>query len=123
MDEIYDEQSPTHAGAHSHGGIHMPGDGVTSRSGVRGRAGAGLDQAAEALRRAGRHAEERGGFARRAAPTARRVAESFDETADYVRATDVAEMRDDLVRAVRRSPLRSVLIAAVAGYLFGRVVR
>lgn len=90
---------------------------------VRDKAGEGLEHAGEALRRVARKAESKGGPASRVAPAADRLGESFDDAADYLRATELGEMRRDLETAVRSHPLRSLAIAAVAGYFMGRILR
>ncbi len=90
---------------------------------VRDKAGEGLEHAGEALRRVARKAESKGGPASRVAPAADRLGEGFDEAAEYLRETELEEMRRDLETAVRDRPIRSLAIAAVAGYLLGRILR
>lgn len=90
---------------------------------VRSAAGGGLDEAADAVRRLGRRAHERGGVAGRADPVAQRLGAGLETAAGYLRSHEVVDMRVDLEREVRQSPLRSLLIAGVAGFVVGRLIR
>ena len=90
---------------------------------VRDSAGARLDQAADAARRLGHRAREQGVLAGRAEPIAYRVGDSLQGAASYVREHDVGTMRDDVETGVRESPLKSLAIAAVAGFVLGRILR
>jgi hypothetical protein len=97
------------------------GDGAQGR--VRERAGEGLDRAADAARRLGHGARERGGLAAHAEPLAYRVGDSLQSAAAYVREHDLDDMRDDVEVGVRRSPLKALALAALGGFLLGRMIR
>ncbi len=122
------EPSGPHGRATSHGRIEMDldadarSDGDRTRA-VRDRAGDGLEQAGDALHRAARKAETQGGTVRRVAPAADRLGDGLEDAAEYVRATELTRMRDDLEDTVRSKPIRSLAIAAVTGYLVGRILR
>ena len=90
---------------------------------VRDSAGARLDQAADAARRLGHRVRDQGGLAGRAEPIAYRVGDSLQSAASYVREHDVDTMRGDVETGVRESPLKSLAIAAVAGFVLGRILR
>lgn len=91
--------------------------------GVRGKAGGGMDKAAETLRRKAWEAEAKGGAAAKAAGAAHRVADELDDAADYVRTHEFGEMKTDLEATVRASPIRSLLVAAAVGFIVGKIVR
>ena len=90
---------------------------------VRDSAGDRLDQAADAARRLGHRVREQGGLAGRAEPVAYRVGDSLQSAASYVREHDVRSMREDVETGVRASPLKSLAIATVAGFVLGRMLR
>lgn len=90
---------------------------------IRSTAGGRLDQAADAARRLGHRAREQGGIAGRAEPIAYRVGDSLQNAASYVRDNDVQRMREDVEQGVRSAPFKSLAIAAVAGFLVGRMLR
>lgn len=90
---------------------------------IRSRASEGLDRAADAARRLGHHVRDQGGVVGRAEPVAYRVGDSLQSAASYVRAHDVHDMRDDVEEHVHRSPLKALAIAAVGGFLLGRLIR
>lgn len=90
---------------------------------IRDSAGMGLDRAADAARRLGHRVREQGGMASHAEPIAYRVGDSLQHAASYVREHDVRSMRDDVELGVRASPLRALGIAAVGGFLLGRLLR
>lgn len=113
------------------GGADDPGEqGPAGRSSrlegearVRGTAGDRLDQAADAARRLGHRVREQGGLAGRAEPVAYRVGDSLQSAASYVREHDVRSMREDVETGVRASPLKSLAMATVAGFVLGRMLR
>lgn len=90
---------------------------------IRDSAGLGLDRAADAARRLGHKAREQGGLAAQAEPIAYRVGDSLQNAASYVREHDVLEMREDVEYGVRAAPFKSLAIAAVGGFLLGRLLR
>ena len=90
---------------------------------IRTRAGEGLDRAADAARRLGHRVRDQGGVVGHAEPIAYRVGDSLQSAAEYVRAHDLIDMRDDVEHGVRRSPLKALAIAAVGGFLLGRMLR
>lgn len=90
---------------------------------ARETAGSGLDRAAEASDRLGDWVERRdGAVGRRAGTAAHQVADSLEGAADYLRTQDFKSMRSDLMHEVDRHPIRSVLIAAAAGFLLGKLL-
>ena len=90
---------------------------------IRARTGVGLDYAADAVRTLGHRARDRGGVIGQAEPIAYRVGDSLQSAASYVREHDIADMRDDVELGVRRSPLKALAIAALGGFLLGRLIR
>ena len=90
---------------------------------LRDTAGYRLDQAADAARRLGHRVREQGGLAGRAEPIAYRVGDSLQGAASYVRENDVRRMREDVETGVREAPIKSLAIAAVAGFVIGRMIR
>lgn len=63
---------------------------------------------------------EQGG---RMAGVAGGVAGGMESTARYVREGDVEELRRDFEGQVRRSPVQTLLAAALAGFVIGRILR
>lgn len=94
-----------------------------SEAQLRESAGERLDQAADAARRLGHQARDQGGLAGRAEPVAYRVGDSLQNAASYVREHDVRGMREDVETSVRASPLKSLAIATVAGFVLGRMLK
>lgn len=90
---------------------------------VREAAGDGLSRAADAALRAGHWAERKGGTASRIVPPARKTWGSLSEAAEYVRIRELDGMKADLETEVDRHPIRSLLMAAGAGFLFGKILR
>jgi len=90
---------------------------------IRTRAGEGLDRAADTARRLGHRARDQGGLTGRAEPIAYRVGDSLQSAAEYVRAHDLDDMRDDVETNVRRSPIKALAFAALGGFLLGRMFR
>jgi hypothetical protein len=85
----------------------------------RGRVAEGMDSVAEQLR--GRAHDMPGG--ERVAGVAEMAADKMQTTAEYVRNQDVNAMMDDLTTIVRDHPKESLIVAAAAGFLIGRMVR
>lgn len=116
---------------HAHGHAPPAGDGRSSNEAssvspeerLRARAGTGLDRAADAARRLGHQARQQGGLAGRAEPVAYRVGDSLQSAASYVRTNELSDMRDDVEHGVHRSPLKALVVAAVGGFLLGRLLR
>ena len=90
---------------------------------LRARAGEGLDRVADAARRVGHRVREQGGLVGQAEPIAYRVGDSLQSAASYVREHDLVDMRDDVERGVHRSPIKALAVAAVGGFLLGRLIR
>ena len=90
---------------------------------LRMRTGEGLDRVADAARRLGHRARDQGGLVGQAEPVAYRVGDSLQSAAAYVRAHDIADMRDDVELGVRHSPLKALAFAALGGFLLGRLIR
>jgi hypothetical protein len=57
------------------------------------------------------------------AAVARKTSGYLGESASYLRSRDVTEMRTDLEEQVRSEPLKTLLVAAVAGWVVGKIVR
>ncbi|HUH13177.1 MAG TPA: hypothetical protein VMK65_08710 [Longimicrobiales bacterium] len=110
------------AGTHGHSGHDGEGQ-ATGAAGIRSTAGEGLSRAAEAAHRAGLWAEERGGPIGRAAPQAHQLEERLGRASSYVRHRDLDGLRADLEREVDRNPVRALAVAALTGFLLGRVLR
>lgn len=86
-------------------------------------AGSGLESAAGAADRIGDWVERRdGAMGQRAGSAAHQVADSLEDAATYLRTQDLGAMRSDLEMQVDRHPIRSVLIAAAAGFLLGKLL-
>jgi len=98
-------------------------DSADTEERIRVRAGEGLDRAADAARRLGHRVRDRGGLAAQAEPIAYRVGDTLQDAASYVREHDLRDMRDDVEVGVRRSPIKALAIAALGGFLLGRLIR
>lgn len=90
---------------------------------IRDAAGSGLERAAEAAHRAGDWASGRGGGAERVGDAVHGAAGSMEDAATYVRTRSMQGARHDLERTVELHPMRSLLLAAGAGFLVGRLLR
>ncbi len=82
-----------------------------------------LDEVAERIDRIASDRLHGTGRGQRAADAAHSTAGWIAGVSDYMRGTDLEELRSDLEDQVRRSPLRSVLIAVGAGWLLGKIIR
>lgn len=115
---------------------HGPGSGTAGHAGgeaeaarrfdserLRRAAGGGLEQAANALHRAGRTVAKRGGPTARAASAAHRLGTELDHAAAFVRSSELDELRADVESTIRVHPIRSVVVATMAGYVIGRLLR
>jgi len=51
------------------------------------------------------------------------AAGKLDSAASYVRDHELQDMMNDVSRVVRRRPTQSLLVAAIAGFVAGRLVR
>jgi hypothetical protein len=88
------------------------------------RAAAGLETASRRIHEeAERRTEGRGGIAGSAGQAAHRIADRGEEFADYLRGTDVDDIRSALERQVREHPLQTLLVAVAAGWLIGKILR
>jgi ElaB/YqjD/DUF883 family membrane-anchored ribosome-binding protein len=102
-----------------------------SRHGERRRAvHRGFERFAERLEdtaeRFGRLAEEQlqgDGPRGRAGEVALSAASWLDDTADYLRTADLPKLQRDLENRVRDRPIQTLLIAAGAGWLLGKIMR
>lgn len=59
----------------------------------------------------------------RMAGVADRVAGGMESTARYVREGNMQDLRHDFEEQVRRSPAQTLLVAALAGFVIGRIIR
>jgi ElaB/YqjD/DUF883 family membrane-anchored ribosome-binding protein len=90
-----------------------------------------LDRAADRLEGASRSLHETadrnlagaGGVRGTAGRWAHEVADAGESAADYLRNTEVHEVTNSLERQVRERPLQTLLIAAAAGWLVGKILR
>ncbi|MEX1184271.1 MAG: hypothetical protein WEF86_13645 [Gemmatimonadota bacterium] len=107
--------------------------GGTASAAASGRTGAldaGRNRIADRLEQIGDRLDSRaqamdqaGGVQRRAGQVAQRTSAILDSGADYIRAREPAEMRDDLEEAIRARPLLSVGMALGAGFLLAKLFR
>ena len=59
----------------------------------------------------------------RAAEAAEAVSGWLGSTADYLRTTEMEDLRGDLEDQVRANPLRTLAVSAVAGWVLGKIVK
>jgi ElaB/YqjD/DUF883 family membrane-anchored ribosome-binding protein len=85
----------------------------------RGTAADSVDQAAQKLRE--RADSMPGG--ERTSEMATKAADRLESTATYVRDHDVSQMTSDLEGFVRQHPTESLIAAAAAGFLMGKMLR
>jgi ElaB/YqjD/DUF883 family membrane-anchored ribosome-binding protein len=85
----------------------------------RGTAADSVDQAAQKLRE--RADSMPGG--ERTSQMANQAADRLESTATYVRDHDVSQMTSDLEGFVRKHPTESLIAAAAAGFLMGKMLR
>ncbi|HEX2281235.1 MAG TPA: hypothetical protein VHG52_05670 [Thermomicrobiales bacterium] len=95
---------------------HQATDAVDAR---RGQASDAMDTAATQLRERGQNLP--GG--ERTAEMASMAADKMEMTSEYVREHDVQDMMTDLEKLVRAHPTQSLVAAAAAGFLVGRMLR
>ncbi|NJO04888.1 MAG: hypothetical protein HC876_04805, partial [Chloroflexaceae bacterium] len=103
-----------------------------------------IDQAKAHVQEAGQEAHQRADAAmttsgerlqdaaqtvRRNAPSgpvgdvAHRAADMMDQSATYLQRSNPTDVRDDMERSIRSSPMQSLLIGFGVGFLFGRITR
>ncbi len=63
------------------------------------------------------------GAARIAAGGLQSATRALDSLADYLRASDLRSMRNDLEAQVRAQPIRTLLMAVGTGWIAGKVIR
>lgn len=80
-----------------------------------------LDDFADRLESVAGLGDARG--AARLAAAARTTSGYLGSSATYLRSRDVGEIRADLEEQVRAEPLKTLLVAAVAGWVVGKIVR
>lgn len=85
----------------------------------RGQASHAMDSAAEQIRERGESLP--GG--ERTTEMASMAAEKMESTSAYIRDHDVQDMMTDLESFVRQHPTQSLVAAAAAGFLVGRMLR
>lgn len=56
-------------------------------------------------------------------PRSQMLAQRFQQGVDYVRSLEPEEIRDEIESEIRARPLLSIGLAALAGFLVGRLVR
>ena len=54
---------------------------------------------------------------------AHRAADTLEHTSQYIREHDTSAMADDVVDVVKRYPAQALVVAAVGGFLVGRLFR
>jgi ElaB/YqjD/DUF883 family membrane-anchored ribosome-binding protein len=85
----------------------------------RGRAADSMDQAAQKLH--DRADSVPGG--ERTTEMAHQAADKLQSASSYVREHDVSEMTSDIESFVRKHPAESLIAAAAAGFLIGKMLR
>jgi ElaB/YqjD/DUF883 family membrane-anchored ribosome-binding protein len=85
----------------------------------RGQAAEQMDSTAQQVRERGESLP--GG--ERTTEMAEMAAEKIEATSSYVREHDVQDMMSDLETLVRNNPTQSLIAAAAAGFLVGRMLR
>jgi ElaB/YqjD/DUF883 family membrane-anchored ribosome-binding protein len=100
------------------------------REGVENRVDGALDQTADrlqgaagSLHQAADRLSEQGGVRATAGRWAHEVADAGENAAGYLRDTDMHELTTSLERQVRERPLQTLLVAAAAGWLVGKILR
>ena len=84
------------------------------------------EQASEVMDNAANQIRERGESlpgGERTTEIASMAADKVEATSDYVREHDVKDMMSDLETLVRNHPTQSLVVAAAAGFLVGRMLR
>lgn len=89
---------------------------------ARERVAGGLESAANRISHLVNQEEGAAGQGRMAG-VANRLAGGMESTAHYVREADAGELRHDFEEQVRRNPVQTLLVAAVAGFAIGRLLR
>jgi len=82
-----------------------------------------LDDTAENIERIAGHQLLGTGARGRAGEAAQSAAGRMEELADYLRSNDLDVMRADFEAQIRRKPLQSLLVAAGAGWVLGKILR
>ncbi len=82
-----------------------------------------FDSMADRIEHRGRRMRRRGGARAQAGRAAESAGRMLETGADYLRAHDVEEMRLELETRVREKPIPALVAAAVAGFVFARIVR
>ncbi|HEU5210619.1 MAG TPA: hypothetical protein VFU06_14595 [Longimicrobiales bacterium] len=91
--------------------------------GGRERIADAFDSMADRIEHRGRRMRRRGGARAQAGRAAESAGRMLETGADYLRAHDVEEMRLELETRVREKPIPALVAAAVAGFVFARIVR
>lgn len=89
----------------------------------RERIAEAFDDAADRIEHRGRRMRRRGGARAQAGRAAESAGRMLESGADYLRAHDIEEMKLELEARVREKPLPALVAAAVAGFVFARIVR
>lgn len=94
-------------------------------SAVEDTANQGIDRAAEAAQGLAATIRQQAGKlpGDQASDLAYQAAGNLERGAEYLRQTDVAEMRGDLEDLIRRYPAQSLLVGLAAGFLVARAFR
>ncbi|NLG61858.1 MAG: hypothetical protein GX539_06400 [Candidatus Cloacimonetes bacterium] len=82
-----------------------------------------FDSVADRIDHRGRRMRRRGGARAHAGRAAQSAGRLLESGADYLRAHDVEEIRQELETRVREKPIPALVAAAVAGFVFARIVR
>lgn len=97
-------------------GLHQAEERIDEK---RGRAADSMDQAAQKLHE--RADSVPGG--ERTTEMAHQAADRLQSASDYVREHDVSEMTSEVESFVRKHPTESLIVAATAGFLVGKMLR
>ncbi|MHB1169910.1 MAG: hypothetical protein ACYC28_11600 [Longimicrobiales bacterium] len=89
----------------------------------RERVADAFDTMADRIEYRGRRMRRRGGARAQAGRAAESAGRALESGADYLRAHDIEEMKLELEARVREKPLPALVAAAVAGFVFARIVR
>lgn len=87
------------------------------------RIASGLERAAEKLHGTADRASGQTGGKAKAGDAAHRLAGGMEGAARYLREGDREQLRSDVEERTRQSPMQTLLIAAAAGFVIGRIIR
>jgi hypothetical protein len=82
-----------------------------------------LDDTAERIDRLADDRLSGGGPRGKAGDVAHSTAHVIEDVAEYFRETDLRTMQSDLERRVRERPIQTLLLAASAGWVLGKIMK